>query len=80
MTKPKCYQLVGVPGSGKTTWANNQDWALHCVYVSTDQYVEAYARSVDKSYSEIFNPASFPSSSFYLPTPIINSELIGCKY
>jgi predicted kinase len=51
---PKLYVLVGVPGSGKSTWANNQEWAIDCVVISTDQYVEAYARSVNKTYSEVF--------------------------
>jgi len=52
---PRCYQLIGVPGSGKSTWANNQEWAKDCTYVSTDQYVEQYAKSQGKTYSEVFN-------------------------
>ena len=32
----KCYQLVGVPGSGKSTWIAAQEWAKDCVVVSTD--------------------------------------------
>lgn len=54
MKKPICYQLVGVPGSGKSTWVNNQEWANDCAYVSTDKYVEIHANSLGKTYSEVF--------------------------
>ena len=50
----KCYQLVGVPGSGKSTWIDSQDWALSCARVSTDKWVEIYAKEVGKTYSEVF--------------------------
>lgn len=51
----KCYQLVGIPGSGKSTWVANQNWAGECVYVSTDGYVEKFARRMGKTYSEVFD-------------------------
>ena len=51
---PKLYVLVGVPGSGKSTWARSQEWYNDCVYISTDQYVEEWANSVGKTYSEVF--------------------------
>lgn len=51
---PKCYQLVGVPCSGKSTWVDNQDWALPCAKISTDKWVEIYAKEVGKTYSEVF--------------------------
>jgi predicted kinase len=50
----KCYQLIGVPASGKSTWVQAQDWAQDCVYVSTDKYVEQYAKSLNKTYSDVF--------------------------
>lgn len=50
----KCYQLIGVPGSGKTTWVSNQDWAIACAKVSTDKWVEIYAKEVGKTYSKVF--------------------------
>jgi predicted kinase len=59
---PKCYQLIGVPASGKSTWVSNQDWVEDCVIVSTDEFVEAYAESVGKTYSEVFND--------YMPTAV----------
>lgn len=53
--QPKLYVLVGVPGSGKSTWVSAQDWAKDCAYVSTDKYVEEYAKHAGKTYSEVFN-------------------------
>jgi predicted kinase len=50
----KCYQLVGVPASGKSTWIKSQDWALGLTIVSTDAFVEDYARAQGKTYSEVF--------------------------
>jgi len=51
---PKCYQLIGVPGSGKSTWVGNQDWSATCAYISTDKFVDAYAKEVGRTYSEVF--------------------------
>jgi len=51
----KCYQLIGVPGSGKSTWIKSQDWAKDIPVVSTDNFVEAYAKEQGKTYSEVFD-------------------------
>jgi predicted kinase len=51
---PKCYQLIGVPGSGKSTWVEAQDWAVTCAYINTDKWVEVYAKEVGRTYSEVF--------------------------
>lgn len=51
---PKCYQLVGVPGSGKSTWIQNQTWALGLTVISTDAFVEAYARAQGQTYNQVF--------------------------
>ena len=59
---PKCYQLVGVPGAGKSTWIKDQVWALGLTLVSTDAFVEDYARSQGKTYSEVFTD--------YMPTAV----------
>jgi predicted kinase len=50
----KCYQLIGVPGSGKSTWVSNQEWAKDCAYISTDVHVEEFAKKAGKTYSEVF--------------------------
>ena len=59
---PTCYQLVGVPGSGKSTWIKDQIWALGLTIVSTDAFVEDYARAQGKTYSEVFTD--------YMPTAV----------
>ena len=59
---PKCYQLVGVPGAGKSTWIKDQIWALGLTVVSTDAFVEDYARAQGKTYSEVFTE--------YMPTAV----------
>jgi predicted kinase len=58
----KLYVLVGVPASGKSTWIQNQNWIGDCVVVSTDEFVEQYAASVGKTYSEVFDE--------YMPTAV----------
>jgi predicted kinase len=52
---PKCYQMIGVPASGKSTWISSQDWTKYCAYVSTDHYIEKYALGQGKTYSEVFD-------------------------
>jgi predicted kinase len=47
--------MIGVPGSGKSTWIANQDWTGNCVIVSTDSYVERFALRMGKTYSEVFD-------------------------
>jgi predicted kinase len=52
--KPKAYILIGLPGTGKSTWIKKQTWALGLTVVSTDAFVEDYARAQGKTYSEVF--------------------------
>ena len=46
------YMLVGVPGSGKTTWIRNNKH--DAVVLSTDDYIEKIAAKQGKTYSEVF--------------------------
>ena len=46
--------MIGVPGSGKSTWIRNQIWALGLTVISTDAFVEAYAATQGKTYNQVF--------------------------
>ena len=59
---PRCYQLIGVPGAGKSTWIQNQDWAQDCAIVSTDNHVEQEAQRQARTYNEVFKD--------YMPTAV----------
>lgn len=59
---PKCIQLVGVPGSGKTTWIDSLNLRNNFTIISTDIHVENHAKFVGKSYSEVF--------ASYMPTAV----------
>jgi len=50
--KPVCYMLVGVPGSGKTTWVQKEHPSL--AYASTDKYIEQFAAESGHTYNYIF--------------------------
>lgn len=52
---PTAYIMVGVPGSGKSSWIRAQKWTDDCVNVSTDFHVEQYAKEKGKTYSEVFD-------------------------
>jgi len=60
----KVYVLVGVPGSGKSTWVANQLWAKDCVYISSDQLIEEEAVSQGKTYNDIFK--SYVNTAIFL--------------
>lgn len=62
---PTAYILVGIPASGKSTWVRNQKWLGNCVITSTDKFVEEYAISKNKTYSEVFN-AFMPRAIEYM--------------
>ena len=50
---PTLYMLVGVPASGKSTWAkNNRGSAL---VASSDDYIEKQAEKMGSTYNDVFD-------------------------
>ena len=70
---PKCYQLIGVPAAGKSTWINSQNWISGMEYVSTDHHVHAYAKEQGKTYEEVFKD--------YMPTAVdlMAAEVVAAR-
>ena len=73
---PKLYMLVGVPGSGKSTWHSDQEWLQEAAYISTDRYVEEYAKSQGKTYSEVFKEV-MPKCVEYMTGDVIHAREAG---
>ena len=73
---PKCYQLVGVPGSGKSSWHCDQDWLQHAAYISTDRYVEEFAKAAGKTYSEVFKEV-MPKCVEYMDGDVVHAREAG---
>jgi len=65
--------LIGVPGAGKSTWIKDQIWALGLNIVSTDVWVEDYAKRMGKTYSEVFEE--------YMPTAtkFMEEHIVFCR-
>ena len=70
---PTLYVLVGIPGSGKSTWVSNQKWAKDCAYISTDKHVDEYAASLNKTYNYVFHD--------YMPTAVklMSNDVIAAR-
>ena len=73
----KCYILIGVPGSGKSTWIKSQpfDWG-RTVVASTDDYVDAEALRQGKTYSEIFKD-TMPDAVAYMAKTVVDAVKEG---
>lgn len=50
---PTLYMLIGVPGSGKSTWIKSHDWD-NTVIISTDDIIDRRAAQQGKTYSDVF--------------------------
>ena len=66
------YMLVGVPGSGKSTWAQNQKWARECAYISTDKHIEKWAEELHRDYNQIFS-TFMPAATELMAAEVIHA-------
>lgn len=58
----KAYILVGMPGSGKSTWLAQRGASG---VISSDIFIENYARKLGKTYSEVFDEAIAPANTYF---------------
>ena len=64
---PTVYFLIGIPGSGKTTWLKSQlpkyPYSEDAIVLSTDMLIEQYALWSNKTYNEVFQERIKPSEN-----------------
>jgi predicted kinase len=51
---PRVYMLIGVPGSGKSTWCAGQSLTENFTVVSSDRYIDEEATRQGKTYNDVF--------------------------
>ena len=56
---PQIILLVGLPGSGKSTFVNNYRLKKHGIIASTDNIIEEKAKEQGLTYSQIFHKLDF---------------------
>lgn len=74
---PVAYILVGVPASGKSTWAETRQSLIDCDYISSDIFIEECAREKGVSYSEAFDEAIKPAISKMLDE--LEKSVLACR-
>lgn len=50
---PTLYMLIGVPASGKSTWAKSNRG--NAIVASSDEYIEQQAKKLGSTYSDVFD-------------------------
>ena len=51
----RIFQMIGMPGTGKSTFIKQDPLLSKLPIISTDHHVEQYARAQKKTYTEVFN-------------------------
>jgi len=71
-----CYQLIGLPASGKSTWARDNKLLLNATVISSDEYIECYAEYAEKTYSEVFDYVIYDAIEAMVES-VIEASFIG---
>lgn len=62
LPRPHIYMMVGIPCSGKSTWADQFAVVLEgCVPLSTDKIIEGAAAATGKTYLDVFPDLIHPA-------------------
>lgn len=69
----KVYMLIGVPGSGKSTWLSSQEWAKDIPVVSSDRFIDAHAEKEGKTYNDVF------ADYIKIATKLMDNQVLICK-
>ena len=65
--------LIGVPGSGKSTWVANQEWAKDIPVVSSDKFIDEHAAKEGKTYNDVF------ADYVKIATRLMDNQVLICK-
>ena len=63
-TKPDAIMLIGLPGAGKSTWAEPYLARPNTKLISSDAFIEATAKALGKTYGDIFKSTIGAATKF----------------
>jgi tRNA uridine 5-carbamoylmethylation protein Kti12 len=62
--QPNLIILCGLPGSGKTTYSNSDEFKYH-VRLSSDDYIDSIAQKLGKTYNDVFSKTVIQANKMF---------------